>query len=87
MGLDGLLDAARASGVQGRLEISGVQVIVGPLVERTAYRIVQEALTNVLRHGMRERVCSAGGTLSTGPGPRSGFAVVASLPTVPRRCG
>lgn len=35
-GLDDLLEAARASGVDTRLEISGVPVIVAPLVERTA---------------------------------------------------
>lgn len=116
--LDDLLDAARAGGVDARLEVSGVRVCVAPLVERTAYRIVQEALTNVARHapaasaivaldytaaqlvvriaddgpssnghpegrgilGMRERACSAGGALTTGPGPRGGFTVRATLP-------
>lgn len=117
-GLEDLLAAARATGVDARLEVSGVPVIVTPLVERTAYRIVQEALTNALRHapgasaivaldytpaqlvvrivddgpggnghpegrgilGMRERACSAGGTLTTGQSPRGGFTVRAALP-------
>ncbi|MEU5216344.1 sensor histidine kinase [Streptomyces sp. NPDC020807] len=31
--------------------------------------------------GLRERVAAAGGTLTTGPGPRGGFRVTAELPT------
>jgi signal transduction histidine kinase len=94
-------------------------------VDVTAYRIVQEALTNVVRHagsgskatisidfsddavelgisdtgspdglptlqsstgsrlgliGMRERVASVGGELTTGPRPAGGFEVRARLP-------
>lgn len=33
--------------------------------------------------GMRERACSAGGTLTTAPGPRGRFTVQATLPLGP----
>ncbi len=45
-----LLDSARASGAKVDAEITGpVDRLPGP-VTREAYRILQEALTNVLRH-------------------------------------
>lgn len=91
----------------------------------TAFRVLQEALTNALRHapgshvlavlrrtpdervielkddggdgstvtsasggyglvGMRERLALYGGTLTTGPQPGGGYAVVAHLPTADR---
>ncbi|SDK20698.1 sensor histidine kinase [Streptomyces indicus] len=47
---DRLLDSARASGAKVDAEITGpVDRLPGP-VTREAYRILQEALTNVLRH-------------------------------------
>jgi signal transduction histidine kinase len=49
--LNELLDQARdASGSGARLILSGVPVPLDPGVELAAYRIVQEALTNVRRH-------------------------------------
>ncbi len=49
--LPGLVDEAREStGAGCRLIISGPPVTVGPAVGLAAYRIVQEALTNVRRH-------------------------------------
>jgi signal transduction histidine kinase len=49
--LNELLDAARdASGTAARLIISGPLAVLDPGVELAAYRIVQEALTNVRRH-------------------------------------
>jgi signal transduction histidine kinase len=48
--LDVLLDQVRGSGVQVDLQVSGEAVPVPPGVDLSAYRIVQEALTNVLKH-------------------------------------
>jgi signal transduction histidine kinase len=49
--LNGLLDEARdTSGASTRLLVSGRVVPLGPGIELTAYRIVQEALTNARRH-------------------------------------
>jgi signal transduction histidine kinase len=49
--LNELLDEARnASGVGIRLIVSGPVTVLDPGVELAAYRIVQEALTNSLRH-------------------------------------
>ncbi|MET9763268.1 histidine kinase [Streptomyces sp. NPDC006372] len=47
---DRLLESARASGAKVEAEVSGpVETVPGP-VSREGYRILQEALTNVLRH-------------------------------------
>ncbi|MEU5810453.1 histidine kinase [Streptomyces sp. NPDC047718] len=47
---DRLLDSTRASGAEVRARLSGpLESLPGP-VTREAYRILQEALTNVLRH-------------------------------------
>ncbi|MFD9098073.1 sensor histidine kinase [Streptomyces collinus] len=64
---DRLLDSARASGAKIDAEVSGpVAAVPGP-VSREGYRILQEALTNVLRHAgavpVRVRVAVGDGTL------------------------
>ncbi|MFJ2725673.1 sensor histidine kinase [Streptomyces collinus] len=64
---DRLLDSARASGAKMDAEVSGpVAAVPGP-VSREGYRILQEALTNVLRHAgavpVRVRVAVGDGTL------------------------
>jgi signal transduction histidine kinase len=49
--LDSLVQAIRAAGAPVSLNVEGVQRPVPPRVGHAAYRILQESLTNVLRHG------------------------------------
>ncbi|GLY74834.1 sensor histidine kinase [Actinoallomurus iriomotensis] len=48
--LSGLLDRARSAGVPTAMTVSGERRTLPGEVDRTAYRVVQEALTNVSRH-------------------------------------
>jgi signal transduction histidine kinase len=48
--LGALLERVRDAGVRVELEVDGDTVAVPPGVDLSAYRIVQEALTNVLKH-------------------------------------
>ncbi|MFD8819983.1 sensor histidine kinase, partial [Streptomyces sp. NPDC059627] len=64
---DRLLESARASGAKVDAEVTGpLEAVPGP-VSREGYRILQEALTNVLRHAgavpVRVRVAVSGGML------------------------
>ncbi|MPY47829.1 sensor histidine kinase [Streptomyces acidicola] len=64
---DRLLESARASGAKVDAELSGpLETVPGP-VSREGYRILQESLTNVLRHAggvpVQVRVAVAGGSL------------------------
>ncbi|WP_232778679.1 sensor histidine kinase [Carbonactinospora thermoautotrophica] len=45
-----LVDQSRAAGVPVTLHVTGEHRAVGKTAERTAYRVVQEALTNVHKH-------------------------------------
>ncbi|WSN61920.1 histidine kinase [Streptomyces sp. NBC_01005] len=49
-GLPGLVERVRGSGPAVSYEVTGSPGSPGPAVEATVYRIVQEALTNVVRH-------------------------------------
>ncbi|MFE7444788.1 sensor histidine kinase [Streptomyces chartreusis] len=65
---DRLLESARASGTKVDVEMTGpLDIVPGP-VSREGYRILQESLTNVLRHGgavpARVRIGVADGTLT-----------------------
>ncbi|MET8153146.1 sensor histidine kinase [Actinoplanes sp. NPDC049668] len=114
-----LVDRTRSVGVPVTVELAGRLESLPAAVDLAAYRIVQESLTNVLRHagtasasvsvartdedvtvsisdtgrggpaavtpghglaGMRERVAALGGSLTAGPRPEGGFAVLATLP-------
>jgi len=48
--LEPLLEQVRAAGLHARLETSGAPVALGAGAELTVYRLVQEALTNTLKH-------------------------------------
>ena len=45
-----LIDRVRAAGLDAELSISGTQRPLPPGLDLAAYRIVQEALTNVIKH-------------------------------------
>jgi signal transduction histidine kinase len=87
--LDQLVEEVRSSGLPVDLEVSGDPLPVPPGLDLSAYRIVQEALTNVLKHaGPRARarvqlvygaedlevaVTNSGVTGSTGDGTGHGL--------------
>ena len=48
--LDGLLDQVRAAGLRVTLKTTGNPIELGSGAELTVYRLVQEALTNTLKH-------------------------------------
>lgn len=54
--LDGLVDNVRGAGLEVTTEIAGLRRPLTPGVELTAYRIVQEALSNCLRHAPGSQV-------------------------------
>lgn len=59
-----LIESVRAAGLPVELEISGERRPLDPVVELSAHRIIQEALTNTLKHatGARSRVAVRFGT-------------------------
>ncbi|MFB7465082.1 sensor histidine kinase [Streptomyces sp. NPDC056224] len=54
--LDGLVDNVRGAGLDVTTEFAGIRRPLTPGVELTAYRIVQEALSNCLRHAPGSQV-------------------------------
>ncbi len=54
--VDALLKPARDAGLQATLKVTGVRRPVPAAVELSAYRVIQEAITNVLKHASATRV-------------------------------
>jgi signal transduction histidine kinase len=94
--LPGLADESRAAGMRVRLDLDVTGPDVPALTGRTAYRIVQEGLTNARKHapgaavtvaitgtglvGLAERATLAGGRLTHGRTDTGDFALTAWLP-------
>jgi signal transduction histidine kinase len=55
--LDGVVAFVREAGLPVACHVSGAPAVLSPVVDLTAYRIVQEALTNVLRHAPGSMAC------------------------------
>ncbi|MFN8195379.1 MAG: histidine kinase [Nocardioidaceae bacterium] len=51
-GLEGLVESVRGSGTPVDFMDTGLPVPLGPQAETVAYRVLQEMLTNALRHGV-----------------------------------
>src|SRR5450755_3147205 len=75
--LGGVLDQVRAAGLPVDFEVVGTPGQIAPGVDLTAYRIVQEALTNTIRHAHADR---AAVTVTYEPG----FVTVAVADPGPR---
>ena len=53
--VEGLVERHRAAGLDVASPSAAIAVALTPAVDRSAYRILQEALTNAARHGDRQR--------------------------------
>jgi signal transduction histidine kinase len=73
--LPALADESRAAGMRVRLELAVAAGDVPALTGRTAYRIVQEALTNARKHAPGAAV-----TVAIGGAPSAGLTVAVSNP-------
>jgi signal transduction histidine kinase len=78
--IGGVIDQVRGAGLVVDFEVVGTPGPLAPGVDLTAYRIVQEALTNTIRHAHADR---AAVTLSYEPG----YVTVSVADTGPRRDG
>jgi signal transduction histidine kinase len=54
--LDGLLKTVRDAGLEATVKVTGARRDLPAALELSAYRIVQEAITNVLKHAQASRV-------------------------------
>ncbi|MFD7922298.1 histidine kinase [Streptomyces sp. NPDC059740] len=86
-GLEDLVEQSRAAGMTVELSVDGKSDAYGRGVEQTAFRVVQEALTNVHKHApgarTRVRVAHREGELAiqVENGPSNGAASDAGLPS------
>jgi len=78
--IGGVLDQVRGAGLPVELEVVGTPGPLAPGVDLTAYRIVQEALTNTIRHARASRALV---TLRYEPG----YITVSVTDSGPRRDG
>ena len=78
--IGGVLDQVRGAGLPVEFEVVGTPGPLAPGVDLTAYRIVQEALTNTIRHARADRAVV---TLSYEPG----YITVSVADSGPRRNG
>jgi signal transduction histidine kinase len=86
--LGDVLDQVRGTGLRVDFEVEGTPVALAPGVDLTAYRIVQEALTNTIRHANASRaavrLCYEPGYITVSvtdsgrasPGPGNGAGAV-----------
>jgi len=90
--LDSLVARARAAGLPVMVTVTGARRALPAEVDQAAYRIVQEALTNVSRHAGQARasvqLCYTPGALAVqvdddGPGAAAGASAIASPGTGP----
>ncbi len=58
--LNDMIDECRAAGLTVTVETSGDRLDLPPILDQTAYRIIQEALTNVLKHAGRGAAATVG---------------------------
>jgi signal transduction histidine kinase len=54
-GLPALVEEARAAGVPAELHVSGTRPAISPALELSLYRVIQEALTNTVKHAAGAR--------------------------------
>jgi signal transduction histidine kinase len=79
-GVTALVDQLRGTGLRVRLDVTGTPTDLGPGLDLTVYRVVQESLTNVVKHG-------AGGEATVSlsfDGDRVGVTVLSDLPAAAR---